>query len=340
MRDLIRAGLQLPIFTFDDPASGERARGGAIFERTASCCVAGEAAGFDSVWVMDHFWQLPFLGGATEEMLEGWTLLGAIAARTSRVNLGTLVSGVTYRNPALLAKTATTLDVISDGRALFGIGAAWYVEEHVGLGFEFPPGRVRYQLLEDQLRIARAMFTEQAPTVEGHLGRIDGAHNVPAPARVGGPPIVVGGAGERHTLRLAAEYADASNLNTGFGEVPHKLDVINGHLADAGRGRDDLNVSVLVSVIAGDTTEEAEASFRGLMASRGMDPAALDDPSVRAMITDHMVIGDVEECAEQIAAAVGPDGLDGVVVNLPAHAGDPDAVHRAGAVMRAAGLVG
>ena len=130
---------------------------------------AAEETGYDSVWVMDHFYQLPPMGGPSEPMLDSYTLLGALAARTSRVRLGTMVTGVTYRNPAHLAKIVTTLDVISAGRAILGIGAAWYDVEHEGLGFDFPPAGERLDRLEEALQICRAMFTEEAPTFDGPL---------------------------------------------------------------------------------------------------------------------------------------------------------------------------
>src|SRR5207237_4629205 len=141
-----------------------------------------------------------------DKMLEGYTLLGALAARTQRVTLGTLVTGVTYRNPALLAKEVTTLDIISSGRAVLGIGAAWYDVEHEGLGVDFPPVGERMDRLEEALRICRAMFTEERPTFEGRYYRIEEARNLPRPVQEGGPPIMVGGGGEKRTLRLVAQY--------------------------------------------------------------------------------------------------------------------------------------
>src|SRR5205823_4231339 len=138
-----------------------------LFERVAEIAVTAEQAGFDSVWVMDHLYQIPNVGRRTEPMLESYTLLGGIAARTSRVTLGTMVTGVTYRNPALLAKIVTTLDIVSSGRAILGIGAAWNEDEHNGYGFEFPPLRERFERLEDAVRICRAMFTEDAPSFAG-----------------------------------------------------------------------------------------------------------------------------------------------------------------------------
>ena len=156
----MRFGLQIPNFTPNEPT-------GALFDGVVDMATAAEESGFDSVWVMDHFYQLPPMGGPSQPMLDAYTLLGALAARTARVKLGTMVTGVTYRNPAHLAKIVTTLDVISCGRAILGIGAAWYDVEHEGLGFDFPSAGERLDRLEEALQICRAMFTEEAPSFDG-----------------------------------------------------------------------------------------------------------------------------------------------------------------------------
>src|SRR3954466_14453990 len=171
---MTRIGLQIPNFTYPD--SDEP-----LFERVAAIAVAGEEAGFDTIFVMDHFFQLPLIGPPELEMFDSYTLLGALAARTERARLGTLVTGVTYRNPAQLAKAVTAVDVISGGRALLGIGAAWFAEEHAALGFEFPPLSVRYEHLGDALQICRAMFTETKSTVRGTHHEIVDAFNSPRP---------------------------------------------------------------------------------------------------------------------------------------------------------------
>src|SRR5947208_15116914 len=170
-----RFGLQIPSFTYPDVADDK------LFEKIAEIATTAEQSGFDSVWVMDHFYQIPFVGRRTEPMLEAYTLLGGIAARTSKVKLGAMVTGVTYRNPALLAKTVTTLDIVSAGRAILGIGAAWNDEEHRGYGFDFPPLRERFERLEEALQICRAMFTEEVPSFQGRHYRIEEALNVPRP---------------------------------------------------------------------------------------------------------------------------------------------------------------
>src|SRR3954466_4038895 len=176
-------GFQIPGFRHQGAPDSE------MFDRTVALADAAEASGFESVWVMDHFWQLPALGGPDEPILEAYTLLGALAARTERVQLGTLVTGVTYRNPALLAKIVTTLDVISKGRAILGIGAAWYEPEHDGLGFEFPRAGERLDRLEEAVQICRALFRDDRASFRGRYYSITDARNIPRPVQPGGPPI-------------------------------------------------------------------------------------------------------------------------------------------------------
>ena len=200
-----RLGLQIPSFTFPGVADAD------LFEAIAGIATTAEEHGFDSVWVMDHLYQIEMVGPKEDPMLEGYTLLAALAARTRRVSLGTMVTGVTYRNPALLAKIVTTLDVISSGRAILGIGAAWNEQEHAGYGFDFPPVKERMDRLEEALQIIRAMFSEPAPTFEGRHYRVQQVLNNPKPIR-GRIPVLIGGGGEKRTLRLVAQYGDACNL--------------------------------------------------------------------------------------------------------------------------------
>jgi F420-dependent oxidoreductase-like protein len=197
---------------------------------------AAEAAGFDFVTLMDHFYQIRGVGPETEPMLEAYTTLSALATRTTRVRLATLVTGVTYRNPALLAKMVTTLDVISGGRAILGIGAAWNESEHIGYGYEFPPIRERMDRLSEALTIARLMFTQDRPSFSGRYYRIERALNSPRPLQSGGPKILVGGGGEKRTLRLAAEHADITHwFIQSVDEFKHKSEVLQRHCDAVGR---------------------------------------------------------------------------------------------------------
>src|SRR5438105_1448236 len=222
-------GYHMPSFSF--PGATDETR----FERLVSLACAAEDAGFDMVTVMDHFYQIAVHGSEEEPMLEAYATLSALAARTSRVKLGTMVSGVTYRNPALLAKTVTTLDTISKGRAVLGLGAAWNEEEHVGYDFEFPPIGERMTRLDETLQICKLMFTEERPSFEGRYYRIHEALNFPRPIQPGGPPILIGGSGERRTLRYVARYGDMSNWWGSMDELKHYGEVLDRHCEAAGR---------------------------------------------------------------------------------------------------------
>jgi F420-dependent oxidoreductase-like protein len=219
----------MPNFTFPDTSPDH------LFDRVVELALAAEAAGFDLVTVMDHFYQIGGVGPEDEPMLEAYSTLGALAARTTRVKLGAMVTGVTYRNPALVAKMVTTLDVISNGRAVLGLGAAWNDSEHRGYGFEFPPISERLDRLDEALTICRLMFTEAEPSFQGRYYRIDRALNSPRPLQPGGPQIVVGGAGERRTLRIAARHADITNWFGSLEELRHKAAVFEQHCQEVGR---------------------------------------------------------------------------------------------------------
>jgi F420-dependent oxidoreductase-like protein len=222
-------GYHMPDYTFPGlPPEG-------LFGRVTQLAQAAEGAGFDMITVMDHFYQIRGVGSEEQPMLEAYATLAALAARTERVALGCLVTGVTYRNPALLAKTVTTLDVISGGRAVLGLGAAWNESEHIGLGFEFPPIRERFDRLEEALEICRLMFTEERPTFTGRHYHIEAAFNRPRPIQAGGPRIMIGGTGERRTLRIAARYADMTNWFGDLERLRHLQGVFEEHCAVVGR---------------------------------------------------------------------------------------------------------
>lgn len=325
---MIKVGLQIPNFTYPDTAPVE------LFERIAAVAVAAEDAGADTVMVMDHFYQLPMLGPAEHEMFEAYTLLGALAARTKVVKLGTLVTGVTYRNPAILAKIVTTLDVISGGRAFLGIGAAWHDVEHEALGIDFPPVKERFERLEEALQICRAMFRGERPTIEGRHYTVRDAINSPAPLTPDGPPIMIGGQGEKKTLRLMAQHAEMANFTSGFDELPRKLEVLAGHCADVGRDYDSINKTPLCSVVVGDTMEEAEQLRNQFLLARGLDFETLND-ATRAMLAARLVVGDADVAGEQVQRLMGL-GLDGITANLPANGHDTEAVTRTIEVLKKA----
>ncbi|WP_329344008.1 LLM class F420-dependent oxidoreductase [Streptomyces sp. NBC_01352] len=228
--------LGINIVGFDDPA-GDLKRHGGLGPELAAVGAATEAAGVGRLSVMDHYFQMDVLGGAESAMLECYTTLGHLAAHTSTVQLGALVTGVTYRHPGLLAKIVTTLDHLSGGRATLGVGAAWYEREHLGLGVPFPPTAERFERLEETLRICLQMWDPQDNgPFEGRHYQLAETRCVPPPVSAPHPEIMIGGGGEKKTLRLVAQYADACNL-TAFthAEVAHKLEVLRRHCDDLGR---------------------------------------------------------------------------------------------------------
>lgn len=319
MSKLTRFGLQIPSFSFPGNA------GEGLFEKVSAIATTAESSGFDSIWVMDHFFQIPMVGRREEPMFESYTLLGALAARTSKARLGTMVTGVTYRNPALLAKEVTAIDVLSRGRAVLGIGAAWFEDEHAGLGFAFPPLAERFERLDEALRICRKMFTEDAPSFEGRHYTIHEAVNRPRPVQPGGPPILVGGSGEKKTLRLVAEHADACNLFGDAETVRHKLSVLRRHCEDLGRDPDTITKTRLGTLVIADSKREAHVRLERFATQRGLDPS---------MARSTVTCGDPESVVEQTAALFDA-GLDGLVFNM-ADAHDPDVVSLAGSTLTGA----
>ncbi|WP_045824858.1 LLM class F420-dependent oxidoreductase [Williamsia herbipolensis] len=202
----------------------------------AGAARAADQGSIETLTVMDHWFQMENLGGPNEPMLEGYSVLNFLAGQTERIQLGTLVTGVTYRHPGLLAKTVATLDVLSQGRALLGVGAAWYEREHHGLGVPYPSTAERFERLEETIEICRQMWSAAAGPYEGTHYRLAETLNNPPTLSQPGPPLMIGGSGEKKTLRLVARYADMCNLfATGVDEVRHKIDVLDGHCATEDR---------------------------------------------------------------------------------------------------------
>jgi F420-dependent oxidoreductase-like protein len=254
-------GYHMPNFTYEGVPDS------ALFERVVELAQAAEANGFDMVTVMDHFYQINGVGPEEAPMLEGYTTLGALAARTQRVLLGTMVSGVTYRNPAMVAKMTTTLDVISKGRAVLGLGAAWNESEHAGYGFEFPPIGRRLDRLEEALAICKAMLTEERPSFEGRYYRIERALNNPRPIQPNGPKILVGGGGERRTLRLAAQYADITNWFGSLDEAAPKLAILDRHCQDVGRDPATILRTISVPILLVESERDKKAALERIPSS-------------------------------------------------------------------------
>jgi F420-dependent oxidoreductase-like protein len=256
-------GLHLPSYSFPDTAP-ER-----LFDRVIEQAKAAEAAGFSLVTVMDHLYQIAGVGAETEPMLEGWSVLNALARETKQVRLGTLVTGVTYRNPAMLAKMTTTLDVISGGRALLGLGAAWNETEHKGYGYDFPPIRERMDRLEEALTIIKAMFTEDRATFHGRYYRVDEALNSPRPIQPGGPRILIGGGGEQRTLKIAARFADMTHwFPLGLEGLAHKNEVLVRHCEAIGRDPGTIEQTMATPVLVAPNEAAARAMIEALPAER------------------------------------------------------------------------
>jgi F420-dependent oxidoreductase-like protein len=247
-------GYHMPSYTF----AGVPPK--AMFDRVAELAGAAENAGFGLVTVMDHFYQIGGVGPETDPMLEAYSTLAALSQRTSRVRLGALVSGVTYRNPALLAKTVTTLDVLSGGRALLGIGAAWNESEHWGYGFDFPRVGERMDRLDEALTIIRALFTEERPSFSGTHYQIHEALNVPRPIQSGGPRILVGGGGEQRTLRIAAKHADLTHwFPLGLETLRRKTDLLERYCAEIGRDPGSIERTMATPVLVAPSEAAAKA---------------------------------------------------------------------------------
>ena len=243
----MKIGLQIPSFTW--PGGTE-----AIGPTVGRIARQADEIGFDSIWVMDHFFQIRGVGKQEEPMLEGWTTLGFLAANTKRARLGLMVGGVHYRLPGLWVKAATTLDVLSGGRAWLGIGAAWNEDESRSLGFPFPPLGQRFEMLEETLQIAHQMWQgERGSEAEFHGRHYDATRLMNSPQSISRPrvPIMIGGGGERKTLRLVAKYADASNVFGGPEMIAHKYAVIREHCADIGRNPDEIERTNLQTIDLG-----------------------------------------------------------------------------------------
>jgi F420-dependent oxidoreductase-like protein len=308
-------GLQLPDFSWivdaDPPTAMHRLRDAAQ---------AADDAGYSSLWVMDHLLQLPPLGGPTASILEGYVTLGALAAVTTRVELGTLVTGVTYRNPAHLAKQIVSLDALSAGRTILGIGAAWYDVEHAAYGWEFPPVKERFERLREAVTICRGMFDNDTFTFHGQHYRVEEARVVPRPQRR--IPIMIGGSGERKTLRMVAEMADQCNIGGTAAVCAHKLAILDEHCAAVGREPQSIKRTAMVSLFVCPTDAERDG-LRGLLGYESNQE-----------VRDRMIIATAGEATQQLADIVSA-GMDEVIVNLPLIK-SVDAIHLAADVLRSA----
>lgn len=300
---MTRLGYQIPNFTLPPSA------GPSIVKNVIEQAKAAEAAGFDRVFVMDHFYQLPGLGTPDEPMIECYTLLSAIAQHTEKVRLSSLVTGNTYRNPTLLAKTITALDHVSNGRATLGIGAGWFEHEHNALGYDFGTFTERFERLEESLQIIIPMLRGERVTLKGKYYEVVDAINSPAPiSRI---PVMIGGSGEKKTLRMVAQYADESNLSSGaVEEIPRKLDALAAHCERLGRDRSEIKVTKLTMVCIAPTMAEAEADLREMAAVKGFNDEVVE------LMKHILIYGDPDTVGEKLVAAMNT-GIDGLTINLP-----------------------
>ena len=286
-------GYHMPNYTHRGAPDAE------LFNRVVEQAQAAEAAGFGLVTVMDHFYQIRGVGPETDPMLDAYVTLGALAAKTKRVKLATLVTGVTYRNPALLAKMVSTLDVISQGRAIMGIGAAWNDSEHAGYGFEFPPIGQRMDRLEEAVTIIRKMFREERPSFEGKHDRIDRALNVPRPIQEGGPKILIGGGGEKRTLKILARHGDIGHWFGGpVEDLKRKREVFLAHCQAEGRDPSEVLLTLGVGLVLVEKEGDAKAILEHIPAER------------RAMV----LVGTPEQGAERLRPFVDA-GFGGFTLN-------------------------
>ncbi len=291
----MKFGLQHPNFTFD----GE---GVAIVDKLRTVAQKAESLGFDSFWVMDHFHQIQNVGEPREPMLEGWTTQAVIAGLTTKIKLGTLVTGIVYRHPSVLAKIGATLDVLSKGRLFMGIGAAWNFEEASAYGIPFPPVGERMCRLEEAVQIIRKLWTEEKASFNGKFYQLQDAYCYPKPIQRPYPPIMIGGSGERRTLRIVAKYADACNWSSPGSPdlVKRKLGVLREHCRSVGRDYDSILKTKLSHVVIDKNKENVAEAIKAFPEDRRRE---------------YVIYGIPEEVRHQVEA-LRDAGIEYLIVNL------------------------
>ena len=314
---MTRLGYQIPNYTYPNvDAAG-------LFPKLIEQAKAAEVAGFDRLLLMDHFYQLPGIGDPDDFMLECYTTLAALAQHTETIGLSALVTGNTYRNPAVLAKIVTALDVVSAGSATLGMGAGWFELEHDAYGIAFNSFTERFEKLEEALQIILPMLNSERPSLDGKHYTVTEAINSPAP--LSKVPLMIGGSGEKKTLRMVAQYADESNLVCSTDEIPRKLDALAAHCERLGRDRSEIKVTKLVMGVVAPTHEEAEASIDAYMDLHGWPREAAQ------MMAPMMTMGDPDGFGEQVQEMIDA-GLDGITMNLATLAHDTDMISLAGEI--------
>ena len=301
-------GLQHPNFNFDydsKNSSNNADTTSQIADSLKNLITKAENSGFDSFWVMDHFHQIQFVGKPKDPMLEGWTVISMLAGITTKIKLGTLVTGIIYRYPSVLAKIAATLDVLSQGRLFMGIGAAWNEQESLAYGINFPSNQERLHRLEEAIQIIRKMWTEEPyASFNGKYYQIINAYCNPKPIQKPSPPILVGGSGERKTLKIVAKYADACNLFGSPEYIKKKLDILKEHCKSVGRDYDSILKTKLSTIVLDDDGEmvktRVKETFRGVSEDQ---------------IKEFVIYGTPEEVLKQIEA-LQQVGIQYLIVNL------------------------
>jgi F420-dependent oxidoreductase-like protein len=306
----IRLGYQIPNFSYPNTPVDR------LFDAVVAQAREAEASGFDTVLVMDHFYQLPGIGSPDNPMLECYTTLGALATATSTVQLSALVTGNTYRNPAMLAKTVTTLDVVSGGRAILGIGAGWFEKEHHEYGYEFGTFTQRFERLEEALQIIGPMLAGQTPTFTGTWYRVENALNNPRLRPT--IPIMLGGSGEQKTFRLAARFADHMNIICDPQDIPRKIAALRQRCEEVGRDPASLATSYLAMVVMMESGDQARA--------------VLDQvpPDRRSRI----FAGTPDQVAESLQKQVLDHGIGGLTINMVVNGHEPGVVALAGRTLQ------
>jgi F420-dependent oxidoreductase-like protein len=289
----LKFGLQHPNFSFD----GE---GAEVVEKLRTLAQRAERLGFDSFWVMDHFHQIQYVGQSKEPLLEGWTTQAVVAGLTEKIKLGTLVTGIVYRHPSVLAKIGATLDVLSKGRLFMGIGAAWNVEEARAYGIPFPPVGERMRRLEEAAQIIIKMWTEERASFNGKFYQLSDAYCNPKPIQKPRPPIMIGGSGERRTLKIVAKYGDACNIFGSVETLRHKLGVLREHCRSVGRDYNSILKTKLAHVVIDKDREKVTEAIKGLSEDRRREYA---------------IYGTPEEVRKQIEA-FRDVGIEYLIVNL------------------------
>ena len=294
-------GLQHPIYDFDyDGRDASQ-----IIDSLKNLATKAENLGFDSFWVMDHFHQIPMAGKKEDPMLEGWTTISVLAGITSKIKLGTLITGVIYRHPSVLAKIGATLDVLSRGRLFMGIGAAWNQEESLAYGIPFFPNKERLMRLEEAIQIIRKMWTEEpAATFNGKYYQINNAYCNPKPIQKPSPPIMVGGSGERYTLKIVAKYADACNLFGSAETVKRKLSVLKQHCISVGRDYNSILKTKLGLIVVDNDNERVEKSVQQI--SKVMP---------KEQVGEYLIYGTPEQVLKQIEL-LEEVGIQYIIVDL------------------------